>query len=161
MRDPVADEVEEQSEWQRAKPRADERAAGSTGRNVKGDDQASSLASRRRPSRLAALAAKQAAASVIDSIVADVPLIARATRAHRLSLNRCPFRLVEAHEDRVAQNLPQGLGHRLPRANGKLDNRVQVRLFIRTNLNPGAHGVQPSGARPQASFPTTGPGKGV
>ena len=47
---PITEEVEEQSERQRAKPRADERAAGSTGRNVKGDDQAASLASRCRPS---------------------------------------------------------------------------------------------------------------
>jgi hypothetical protein len=46
VRHPIADEVEEQSEWQRAEPRTDERAAGSTGRNVKGDDQAASLASR-------------------------------------------------------------------------------------------------------------------
>ncbi len=49
---PIAEEVEEQSEWQRAEPRADERAAGSTGRNVEGDDQAASLASRCRPSAL-------------------------------------------------------------------------------------------------------------
>jgi hypothetical protein len=49
VRHPIADEVEKQSEWQRAEPRADERAAGSTGRNVKGDDQAASLASRRPP----------------------------------------------------------------------------------------------------------------
>jgi len=35
--------VEEQSEWQRAEPRTDERAAGSTGRNMKGGDQAASL----------------------------------------------------------------------------------------------------------------------
>jgi hypothetical protein len=55
VRHPIADEVEEQSEWQRAEPRTDERAAGSTGRNVKGDDQAASLASRCRPSRFAAL----------------------------------------------------------------------------------------------------------
>ena len=46
---PITEEVEEQSERQRAKPRADERAARSTGRNVKGDDQAASLASRCRP----------------------------------------------------------------------------------------------------------------
>jgi hypothetical protein len=46
VRHPIAEEVEEQSERQRAKPRADERAAGSTGRNVKGDDQAASLATR-------------------------------------------------------------------------------------------------------------------
>jgi hypothetical protein len=46
VRHPIADEVEEQSEWQRAEPRTDERAAGSTGCNVKGDDQAASLASR-------------------------------------------------------------------------------------------------------------------
>jgi hypothetical protein len=52
VRHPIAEEVEEQSEWQRAEPRADERAAGSTSRNVKGDDQAASLASRCRPSRL-------------------------------------------------------------------------------------------------------------
>jgi hypothetical protein len=44
VRHPVAEEVKEQSEWQRAEPRTDERAAGSTGRNVKGDDQAASLA---------------------------------------------------------------------------------------------------------------------
>ena len=50
VRHPIADEVEEQSQWQRAEPRTDERAAGSTGRNVKGDDQAPSLASRCRPS---------------------------------------------------------------------------------------------------------------
>jgi hypothetical protein len=49
VRHPIADEVEKQSEWQRAEPRADERAAGSTGRNVKGDDQAASLTSRRPP----------------------------------------------------------------------------------------------------------------
>jgi hypothetical protein len=47
VRHPITEEVEEQSERQRAKPRADERAAGSTGRNVKGDDQAASLI--RRP----------------------------------------------------------------------------------------------------------------
>ena len=52
VRHSIADEVEEHSEWQRAEPRTDERAAGSTGRNVKGDDQAASLASRRRPSML-------------------------------------------------------------------------------------------------------------
>jgi hypothetical protein len=52
VRHPIADEVEEQSEWQRAEPRTDERAAGSTGRNVKGDDQAASLASRCRSSDL-------------------------------------------------------------------------------------------------------------
>ena len=52
VRHPIADEVEEQSQWQRAEPRTDERAAGSTGRNVKGDDQAPSLASRCRPSAL-------------------------------------------------------------------------------------------------------------
>jgi hypothetical protein len=52
MRHPIADEVEEQSEWQRAEPRTDERAAGSTGRNVKGDDHAASLASRWRRSAL-------------------------------------------------------------------------------------------------------------
>jgi hypothetical protein len=50
VRHPIADVVEEQSQWQRAEPRTDERAAGSTGRNVKGDDQAPSLASRCRPS---------------------------------------------------------------------------------------------------------------
>ena len=44
VRHPIADQVEEQSEWQRAEPRTDERAAGCTGRNVKGDDQAASLA---------------------------------------------------------------------------------------------------------------------
>jgi hypothetical protein len=49
VRHPIADEVEEQSEWQRAEPRTNERAAGSTGRNVKGDDQAASLASRCPP----------------------------------------------------------------------------------------------------------------
>ncbi len=43
MRHPIADEVEEQSEWQRAEPRTDERTAGSTGRNVKGDDQSCEL----------------------------------------------------------------------------------------------------------------------
>ena len=48
VRHPIADEVEEQSEWQRAEPRTDERAAGSTGRNMKGGDQAASLASRCR-----------------------------------------------------------------------------------------------------------------
>jgi hypothetical protein len=52
VRHPIADEVEEQSEWQRAEPRTDERAAGSTGRNVQGDDQAASSASRCRPSAL-------------------------------------------------------------------------------------------------------------
>jgi hypothetical protein len=52
VRHPIADEVEEQSEWQRAEPRADERTAGSTGGNVKGDDQAASLASRCRSSAL-------------------------------------------------------------------------------------------------------------
>ncbi len=50
VRHPIADEVEEQSEWQRAEPRTDERAAGSTCRSVKGDDQAASLASRCLPS---------------------------------------------------------------------------------------------------------------
>jgi hypothetical protein len=44
VRHSIAEEVEEQSEWQRAEPRTDERAGGSTGRNVKGDDQAASLA---------------------------------------------------------------------------------------------------------------------
>jgi hypothetical protein len=48
VRHPIADEVEEQSEWQRAEPRTNERAAGSTGRNMKGGDQAASLASRCR-----------------------------------------------------------------------------------------------------------------
>jgi hypothetical protein len=52
VRYPIANEVEEQSDWQRAEPRTDERAAGSTGRDVKGDDQAASLASRCRPSAL-------------------------------------------------------------------------------------------------------------
>jgi hypothetical protein len=52
VRYPIADQVKEQSEWQRAEPRTDERAAGSTGRNVQGDDQAASLASRCRPSTL-------------------------------------------------------------------------------------------------------------
>jgi hypothetical protein len=52
VRHPIAGEVEEQSEWQRAEPRTDERAADSTGRNVKGDDQAASLASRCNPSAL-------------------------------------------------------------------------------------------------------------
>jgi hypothetical protein len=52
VRHPIADEVEEQSEWQRAEPRTDERTADSTGCNVKGDDQASSLASRCRSSAL-------------------------------------------------------------------------------------------------------------
>jgi hypothetical protein len=55
VRHPITDEVEEQSEWQRAEPRTNERAAGSTGGNVKGDDQAASLAPRCRPSRFAAL----------------------------------------------------------------------------------------------------------
>jgi hypothetical protein len=45
VRHPIADEVEEQSEWQRAEARTNERAAGCTGRDVKGDDQAASLAS--------------------------------------------------------------------------------------------------------------------
>jgi hypothetical protein len=45
VRHPVADEVEEQSERQRAEARTNERASGSTGGNVKGDDQAASLAS--------------------------------------------------------------------------------------------------------------------
>jgi hypothetical protein len=45
VRHPIAGEVEEHSEWQRAEPRTDERAADGTGRNVKGDDQAASLAS--------------------------------------------------------------------------------------------------------------------
>jgi hypothetical protein len=45
VRHPVADEVEEQSKRQRAEARTNERASGSTGGNVKGDDQAASLAS--------------------------------------------------------------------------------------------------------------------
>jgi hypothetical protein len=43
VRHPIAEEVEKQSEWQRAEPRTDEHAAGSTGRNVKGDDQGCEL----------------------------------------------------------------------------------------------------------------------
>ncbi len=61
VRHPIADEVEEQSEWQRAEPRTDERAAGSPGRNVKGGDQAASLASR---CRLSALVRQPGAGSV-------------------------------------------------------------------------------------------------
>jgi len=45
VRHPIAGEVEEHSEWQRAKPRTDKCAADSTGRNVKGDDHAPTLAS--------------------------------------------------------------------------------------------------------------------
>jgi hypothetical protein len=40
---PIAEEVEEEPQWQRATPRTGERAAGSTGRNVKGDDQGREL----------------------------------------------------------------------------------------------------------------------
>jgi hypothetical protein len=43
----IAEEVEEHSERQRAQPRTNERAAGGAGRNVQGDDQASTLAARR------------------------------------------------------------------------------------------------------------------
>ena len=46
VRHPIADDVEKQSERQRAEPRTDERTAGGTGRNVKRGDQAASLASR-------------------------------------------------------------------------------------------------------------------
>ena len=41
---PIAREVEEQPEGQRAQSRAHERAAGRAGRDVKGDDQAATLA---------------------------------------------------------------------------------------------------------------------
>jgi hypothetical protein len=52
VRHPIAGEVEEHSEWQRAEPGTDKCAADSTGRNVKGDDQAASLASRAARARL-------------------------------------------------------------------------------------------------------------
>jgi hypothetical protein len=90
MRHSIADEVEEQSEWQRAEPRTDERAARSTGRNVKGYDQAASLAPR-VVLRVVALAARQGVASVVDSIAADAQrLSASQTRSARRGLARAP-----------------------------------------------------------------------
>ena len=47
-----------------------------------------------------------------------VSFIARATPPYGFRLNRSPVRLVEALEDRVAQDVQQRLEHRLPRPKG-------------------------------------------
>ena len=71
-----------------------------------------------------------------------IPLGTRgATRPHGFSLSRSPVRLMKAREDRVAQYPPDRLEHRLPRPQRELDNRLHVRLFVRTNLDPGGHGA--------------------
>ena len=57
----------------------------------------------------------------------DVPLIGGASGTDGLRLNRCPVRLVKTLEDRVAQNPPKRLEHRLPRPQRKLNDLFQIR----------------------------------
>jgi hypothetical protein len=63
----------------------------------------------------------------------------RAARADRLGLNDSPVRVVEAGEDRVAQDLAHRFEHRLPGTARELDDGVQVGLVKRTDLKPSTH----------------------
>jgi hypothetical protein len=68
---------------------------------------------------------------------------------------------MEAREDRVAENLPQRLEHRLPRPHGELDNRLEVGLFVRTNLDHGAHGAAKVAVRRSMTLPRHEPSAGL
>ena len=71
----------------------------------------------------------------------DISVLARAARADRVGLNGSLVRVVEAGEDRLAQDLLHRFEHRFPSAERELDDGVQVGLVKRTDLKPGTHDV--------------------